>query len=326
MENLKIKVENEAESKEALNLLRVDLKYGNKCFICNDKTVLTHYFDDNKDYKEIILPQLRDLVVLKRNSIDDATHFNAMLSYYKACDGWYYFDVDVKLWLLSVGGKQNYYDKLKPITKEEDQMDRMKEVGEWLDPDDNYSYHKCAVIAQGSGWIEVPEGAVKAYLNNSNTINFVNIDDDYMNSQTNGRWINTHRGQHEACGHVLVWQRKETLNDKAASAETARQADKVLKEILEGGFEGSDAFIESNVEQGLKHPHYKKDVSHFDVIDIYRVTELFSPHACGAHIAKKALCSGQRGHKDLLTDIQDIIDTAERWKEMLIEDANSCKD
>ena len=40
----------------------------------------------------------------------------------------------------------------------------------------------------------------------------------------------------------------------------------------------------------------------------------------GAHIAKKALCSGQRGHKDLLTEIQDIIDTAERWKEMLIED------
>ena len=50
------------------------------------------------------------------------------------------------------------------------------------------------------------------------------------------------------------------------------------------------------------------------------MTELFNPHSCGAHIAKKALCSGQRGHKDLLTDIQDIIDTAERWKEMLIED------
>ena len=70
-----------------------------------------------------------------------------------------------------------------------------------------------------------------------------------------------------------------------------------------------------------KHSHYKKDVSHLDVLDIYRVTELFKPHSCGAHIAKKALCSGERGHKDLLTDIQDIIDTAERWKEMLIEDS-----
>lgn len=69
-----------------------------------------------------------------------------------------------------------------------------------------------------------------------------------------------------------------------------------------------------------KHPHYKKDISHLDILDIYRVTELFNPHSCGAHIAKKALCSGQRGHKDLLTDIQDIIDTAERWKEMMIED------
>ena len=72
--------------------------------------------------------------------------------------------------------------------------------------------------------------------------------------------------------------------------------------------------------RGVKHSHYKKDISHLDTLDIYRVTELFNPHSCGAHIAKKALCSGQRGHKDLLTDIQDIIDTAERWKEMLIED------
>ena len=81
-------------------------------------------------------------------------------------------------------------------------------------------------------------------------------------------------------------------------------------------------FVESNVEQGVKHSHYKKDISHLGTLDIYRVTELFNPHSCGAHIAKKALCSGQRGHKDLLTDIQDIIDTAERWKEMMIEDGN----
>lgn len=117
---------------------------------------------------------------------------------------------------------------------------------------------------------------------------------------------------------------KETLNDKVASAEVARQSGVFIgapfSDLPEFNFEAVDDFVESNVEQGVKHAHYKKDISHLDTLDIYRVTELFNPHSCGAHIAKKALCSGQRGHKDLLTDIQDIIDTAERWKEMLIED------
>ena len=118
---------------------------------------------------------------------------------------------------------------------------------------------------------------------------------------------------------------KESINDKVASAEVARQefigvpfSD--LPEFNFGAVEVADVVDEPNVEQGAKHSHYKKDISHLDTLDIYRVTELFNPHSCGAHIAKKALCSGQRGHKDLLTDIQDIIDTAERWKEMLIED------
>lgn len=37
-------------------------------------------------------------------------------------------------------------------------MKEYSEVKEYLDPNDNYSYHKVPVIAQGSGWIEVPEG------------------------------------------------------------------------------------------------------------------------------------------------------------------------
>ena len=40
-----------------------------------------------------------------------------------------------------------------------------------------------------------------------------------------------------------------------------------------------------------------------------------------ATIAKKALCAGNRGHKDAIRDIDDIITAANRWKEILIEDA-----
>ena len=60
--------------------------------------------------------------------------------------------------------------------------------------------------------VRVPEGAVKAYRNNSGTVNFVNSDDDYMNGVTKGQWISTHRGKHETCGHVLLWQRMENPN------------------------------------------------------------------------------------------------------------------
>lgn len=61
--------------------------------------------------------------------------------------------------------------------------------------------------------VRVPDGAVKAYRNNSGTVNFVNSDDDYMNGVTKGQWILTHRGKHETCGHVLLWQRMESTSD-----------------------------------------------------------------------------------------------------------------
>lgn len=69
-----------------------------------------------------------------------------------------------------------------------------------------------------------------------------------------------------------------------------------------------------------KHRHYFVDVSNYDEIDIYRITELYECSQMAAHITKKALCTGKRGHKDLKKDIQEIIDTANRWLEMINED------
>lgn len=48
-------------------------------------------------------------------------------------------------------------------------------------------------------------------------------------------------------------------------------------------------------------------------------------HPLQGAIIKKALCAGNRGHKDLLQDLDDIICAAERWKEMLIEDGIDVK-
>ena len=70
-----------------------------------------------------------------------------------------------------------------------------------------------------------------------------------------------------------------------------------------------------------KHSHYKKDVTGLCMIDVYRVLDLFGvTDPCIQHAAKKLLATGLRGHKNAERDIQDAIDTLERWKEMRAED------
>lgn len=73
--------------------------------------------------------------------------------------------------------------------------------------------------------------------------------------------------------------------------------------------------------QEKKHSHYFKDVSHLTEVDVYRILDLFgvTDQAIG-HAAKKLLVAGGRGHKDIRKDIQDAIDTLERWKKMREED------
>lgn len=69
-----------------------------------------------------------------------------------------------------------------------------------------------------------------------------------------------------------------------------------------------------------KHPHYYKKCP-YEEIDIYRVLELFNvTDPCIAHAVKKLLVAGGRGSKDISQDVQEAIDTLERFKEMRIED------
>lgn len=76
-----------------------------------------------------------------------------------------------------------------------------------------------------------------------------------------------------------------------------------------------------------KHSHYKKDVSGLSMIDVYRVLKLFNvTDPCEQHAIKKLLCVGLRGAKSAETDIQEAIDTLERWKQMRAEDATRMPD
>ena len=49
----------------------------------------------------------------------------------------------------------------------------------------------------------------------------------------------------------------------------------------------------------------------YDVLDAWKVT-----NPALQHLIKKALQAGNRGHKDLMTDLQDIIDSAIRAKQL----------
>ena len=73
----------------------------------------------------------------------------------------------------------------------------------------------------------------------------------------------------------------------------------------------------AEIEQVRKHRHYFKDVSNITEIDVYTVLKLFDvTDPCLQHIVKKALCAGKRGHKDMMEDLQNIVDTAIRAVEL----------
>ena len=71
-----------------------------------------------------------------------------------------------------------------------------------------------------------------------------------------------------------------------------------------------------------KHAHYHKSVAHLSSVDVYRVLGLFdvTDQALG-HAIKKLLVAGNRGVKDMDKDVQEAIDTLQRWQEMRAEDA-----
>jgi len=250
MSNYKIRVNSEAESKEAQELFfEFDYNWFKKGYV-EVKTPETIMSFENGalstgirgsiNHKEITLPELRDLVVLKRNDVGDATHEDYTgLKYLLLTHTRHAWGGDK--WLISSAD----FSKLKPIEK--------TEMKEYLRKNSNGTYSYIGPVHTDHVhdlMIEIPVGAVKAYLNNSKTINFVNADDDYMNSVTDGKWVDTHRGKHDLCGHELIWQRhtnpeelpfiddepyspdydgleqeeSESLNDQYAEIEKVRQS------------------------------------------------------------------------------------------------------
>lgn len=59
------------------------------------------------------------------------------------------------------------------------------------------------------------------------------------------------------------------------------------------------------------------------ITDVYRVLDAYKVvDPCMQHLVKKALCTGLRGHKDIEQDLQDIIDSAIKAKELFLHKKN----
>ena len=285
MSNYKIRVNSEAESKEAQELF---FELGYEKGVCSTgdypaliiatpesrfqktpyssrATSLNH--EAHSQYKEITLAELRDLVVLKRNDRNDRTHTDQ--------DNWSWFISSNGTGYVFGAGNANglhQWDELsldmvdlKPIEKKEMKAkEYLKKIGS-----NEYMLMDGAGYSGQDNWIEIPEGAEMLIQGGSRY--FVKYEDGiykqfYFESKhvENNKWVGTLKdlGLYRK---DIVWQR-ETLNDQVASAKAARQSDKVLEEILNGVLPEFN-IKNDNVNQPI---HYCSHPSGIECIEITR--------------------------------------------------------
>lgn len=132
--------------------------------------------------------------------------------------------------------------------------------------------------------------------------------------------------------------RRDPVLEMARSIEAARVAEKVKRVInfadlvfedpvgsLAAEYEaampypdGDPRYFEtSDVLKTKKYPHYFKDVSAVDAIDLYHVARLYDiTDPALFHAFKKIACAGKRGAKDQAQDVKEAIDALKRWQEL----------
>ena len=191
MENLKIRVNSEAENKEAQELFfelggkpheKTTDRFGLVIFgngvVYVDNINFESYYTDAYSAKEITLSELRDLVVLKRNSIDDATHKGNITdnAYYVSSDEEVY-RFESSAWCFSTVP----IAYLKPIEKP---------MKEYLRKNSNGTYSYIGTVRPehvSDFMIEIPKTAELVLRNKQGKIEF--FKDKCGSKFENGNWI-----------------------------------------------------------------------------------------------------------------------------------------
>ena len=71
-------------------------------------------------------------------------------------------------------------------------------------------------------------------------------------------------------------------------------------------------------DKGTQRTHYHVEIAPGVWVDVYDVLMAWGvTNPAYQHLIKKALKPGNRGHKDMMTDAQDIIDSAIRGKQLI---------
>ena len=194
MKDLAILVDNKNDSTEAQDLLfsmgykwrglgEISKSYFypkmNKYFIFMNKNEMDlqmagYFAGSSRSYaesrfKEITIQKLRDLVVLKRNDVGDATHKGSITDnvYYVSSDEEVY-RFESSAWCFSTV----IVADLKPIEK--------KEMKEYLDPENGYKLN--LTDRPFFDWIEIPEGANFAWKSDSKYVFFTALEMGYRDA------------------------------------------------------------------------------------------------------------------------------------------------
>jgi len=333
VENLKIRVNSEVESKEAQELF-FELGYEKgacstggypaliiatpesrfqKTPFSSRATSLNH--EAHSQYKEITLPELRDLVVLKRNDVGDAnvSEENCLYDLYLTESGdLYFYHCGKNKWILSnLNGDDDYYELLKPIEKPMKEYLIKSGDGKYL-----LTHH------DSIGAIEIPEGAIKATFCNGFLIfwkdNYSwNIDgfnskkwrendgfDKYMENYKNTVKILWQRAQHPEELPFIDDEPMQSLNDQYAEIEKVRQSHRTASET-------SNPTIKETLNQRQSQYGSFEDVAMIteQMVDIMR-KGYYENLAYNQKMALYMICSkmarivnGDPNHKDSWHDI-----------------------
>ena len=254
MENLKIRVNSEDESKEAQGLLE---KLGFKKFVWGTYSGYFIFANSNYysrddisnfsecDYKEITLPELRDLVVLNRNNVGDATHTDPNEKeslYFRLFGDW---------WNLFTGGEWQQFchmdspraAKLKPIEKKEmkEYLVELNEVYILVENDRKPESH----------WIEIPEGSetFNYYDGKDNLFFLKGIGKDTMFSNDLNDWDWKKWGDIDFDGVVCLWSRHTQPEELPFIDDESKE---YLREDANGSY-----ILELTCKQEATEPHAK---------------------------------------------------------------------
>lgn len=215
MEDLKIKINNNAdEIVDLLGYLGVKALgfSGEKNYILVEMGVAFFVkLESNflsSEAKETTLQELRDMVVLKRNDVGDATHVDQYGDKWICVSNVWYFYSGVGEWSGDCKNMMHRY-YLKPIKEEV--------MKEFLNPEQNYSLVECRVgeTPIPESWIEVPDGS-NIYGKNKicGVTEFYRNDGkhDLLKIGKDGVWV---RSKYHVGNIIDYWVReKESIIDK----------------------------------------------------------------------------------------------------------------